>query len=609
MAKGKYRQRKDNRDATQLAADLAAARAECTRELARLAAVKARVDQDKRLRAELAAAIELRDRACAPQLGRIAADRVAVQKATRDLAVVCKSIDRHRLRVIEWAIKELGAELFLAVLTGDRAVIRSGVSSNGVSNSAAEVIQRARGLRTRAALDFTREQKIVLGQAAAAATGLQFPHDYADSDDEAAWTAFSDVVAADTAALIAFRAPLPWLDIAVQREHPVSRALGAAPDSLPPVVDAAATIVSIAEVSTGTAAVREGVAVCGATAVASAWSAALQEGVNRAASSQIPDMVSGAAAYPAPADAEALHAWYSLAAMGAWGRDRSVANGRIAVAAAAAVPFWLPAGHTIAYLDSEPLSEEDVEELRLPFAQVLVTFAEPARLPVIDSAAVPAGDGRLSWMDHAVASNEGHPEPRSLILAGTNNFNDPLPGLWDVIAARGAHIEGVLLLGDGHGRLEDLFAWCVAVPSTAAGGALGRWVIPASRSSTVYGNLVVNAAAVAAWADWHRPGQCRDGGETQPVRDEKGVAGRNQVEGRVHVLNVTATAVADEPLRGRGDVTGRTTAPHRRRGHWRRQHYGPARASTRRIRIAPVMVNAGRPGSERPQIYRLPAPR
>ena len=35
----------------------------------------------------------------------------------------------------------------------------------------------------------------------------------------------------------------------------------------------------------------------------------------------------------------------------------------------------------------------------------------------------------------------------------------------------------------------------------------------------------------------------------------------------------------------------------------------PRRTQTRRIRIAPVMVNAGRLGAARPQIYRLPTPR
>jgi hypothetical protein len=182
--------------------------------------------------------------------------------------------------------------------------------------------------------------------------------------------------------------------------------------------------------------------------------------------------------------------------------------------------------------------------------------------------------------------------------------------LWDAIASRGAHIEAVLLLADAHGHLDDLFAWCVAVPSSAAGGVLGRWVIPASRQHSSYANLVANAAAVAAWADWHRPGQSRTVDEqgADSAGGEAGGSRQKRPEDSVHVLNVTATTPAEPRLLAKGEPTGRTTAPHRRRGHWRRQHYGPGRTQTRRIRIAPVMVNAGRLGADRPQIYRLPTP-
>lgn len=607
MAKGKYRTRKDNRDAAQLAEDLANARTELAEELARLDAVKTRAARDKQLRAELDAAIGARDRACAPQLAQIAADRTTIQKATRELAAATKSLDRHKERVNLWGLKELGAEAFLAMLTGDRAVVRMGVASSAASDRAAEVIQRARGLRKHAPLGFSREQNLTLAQIAAASTGMPLPPDY-NEDNEDSWTAFSNQVDADDAAMIAFRLPLPWLDITPASEHPTSCVLGANPTPSHRAIDPPSTIPTIAELSTGTAAMRDALTASGPTAVAHAWNSKLQEGLYLASNSQIPTMISSGPTYPAPADAEALHAWYAAAAMGTWGRHRNSVNGRIAVATAAATPFWLPAGHTIAYLDSEPLSTEDIEELRLPYPQVLVTFAEPARLPAIDTAALSDDDSRLTWIDYTVATSDGHPEPRGLIIAGTNNFTEPLPALWDVIAARGAHIEAVLLLADAQGRMEDLFAWCIAIPSTAAGGAMGRWVIPASRATTLYANLVVNAAAVAAWADWHRPGHTRDTNpETQHLDSNATKPKRNQPEDHVHVLNVTATAPPDQTPAA-AEPTGRTTAPHRRRGHWRRQHYGPGRTNTRRIRIAPVMVNAGRLGGDRPQIYRLPLP-
>lgn len=243
----------------------------------------------------------------------------------------------------------------------------------------------------------------------------------------------------------------------------------------------------------------------------------------------------------------------------------------------------------------------------MPFAQVLVTFAEPARLPAIDAGAL-RDDPRMTWIDHIVASGDGLPDTRDMMIAGTNNFQSQLPTLWDVVAARGAHVEAVLILADGHGRLDDLFGWCVAIPSDTAGSVLGRWVIPASRTATSYANLVANAAAVAAWADWHRPGHARDEVEHEAIAGGEKPNGKRP-EDTVHVLNVTATTPAEPQPTVKGEPTGRTTAPHRRRGHWRRQHFGHGRTQTRRVRIAPVMVNAGRLSADRPQIYRLPTPK
>ena len=95
----------------------------------------------------------------------------------------------------------------------------------------------------------------------------------------------------------------------------------------------------------------------------------------------------------------------------------------------------------------------------MPFAQVLVTFAEPARLPAIDNGVL-RDDPRMRWIDHLVGSGRELPDGREMIIGATNNFQSPLPAFWDAIAARGAHIEAVLLLADAHGRLDDLFGWC-----------------------------------------------------------------------------------------------------------------------------------------------------
>ncbi|MFG1930727.1 hypothetical protein ACGFK1_08715 [Mycobacterium sp. NPDC048908] len=607
MTKGKYKSRKQNRDASKLGEDLVRVRDQLVEEQRRLAEMRERAELDARLRADLAEAIAARDAVCAPQLQRIADDREVIRAVTRDRAAANRSIRRHSQKVTEWGLRELGAEYFYALVTGNRMRFLEGVYSTNLKGEAVETIQRARGLRTRPQLDFTAEQKKALTDVAAAAAGIALPDDVTDVDDSA-WDRYTEMVAADSAALIAFRTPVPWLDIAEDHEHSASRILGANPVTSAVTVTAPESVPTITELSTGSAAQRDAATAAGATKVADAFIETLQRNVFLAAESSIPSPVAGGPAYPAPADAASMQAWYAASAIGAWGRHRTEVNGRVAVASAAAVPFWLPPGHTIAYLDSEPLSGEDIEDLRMPFPQVLVTFAEPARLPAIDPSVLD-GDPRMRWIDHLAATSKVLPDGRDMFIGATNSFQAPLPTLWDAIASRGAHIEAVLLLADAHGHLDDLFAWCVAVPSAAAGRVLGRWVIPASRQATSYGNLVANAAAVAAWADWHRPGHSRSAEEQreEPAGSDAGAARKR--EDTVHVLNVTATTPVEEQPAVKGEPTGRTTAPHRRRGHWRRQHFGPGRTQTRRVRIAPVMVNAGRLGADRPQIYRLPAPK
>lgn len=68
---------------------------------------------------------------------------------------------------------------------------------------------------------------------------------------------------------------------------------------------------------------------------------------------------------------------------------------------------------------------------------------------------------------------------------------------------------------------------------------------------------------------------------------------------RVLDLRTTGGGVRTE------QAVGKSVAPHLRRGHWRRQHYGPRNSLVRRVRIGPVLVNAGA-GELLPQVYRLP---
>jgi hypothetical protein len=106
-----------------------------------------------------------------------------------------------------------------------------------------------------------------------------------------------------------------------------------------------------------------------------------------AASGRVPTPWAEQPRFPRPGDAVSIKHWYTLAALGHWSRLHDTATdphninatwlptvrgelapaGNIAVGIAAATPFWLPPGQTAAYTDSEPLSEADREDVRLPF--------------------------------------------------------------------------------------------------------------------------------------------------------------------------------------------------------------------------------------------------
>lgn len=150
MARGKYKARKQSRDASQLATDLARVRAELTQEEDKLTQARERAAADALLRQELAHATAARDLACAPVIEQITHDREALQAARRELADANSSLGRHVQKSSRWLIRELGLETFSSILTGDRSYIRQGVDSDHLSAAAGvTAIQRARGLRQR----------------------------------------------------------------------------------------------------------------------------------------------------------------------------------------------------------------------------------------------------------------------------------------------------------------------------------------------------------------------------------------------------------------------------------------------------------------------------
>jgi hypothetical protein len=186
-------------------------------------------------------------------------------------------------------------------------------------------------------------------------------------------------------------------------------------------------------------------------------------------------------------------------------------------------------------------------------------------------------------------------------------------GVADVLACHGGKVEAVLLLADDQGRLRDEFAWCLALDVDVPGAVAGRVCIPASRqrAGAAATSMVGNLAAVAAWGDWHEP----DTELTLPEHISPAQADRlrtdptfRRLEPRggtaaVRVLDITRTARHGTRT---AVPTGRPVAPHMRRGHWRRQRFGPGGLQVRRVRIAPTLVNASRYADAAPQVYRLP---
>lgn len=332
-------------------------------------------------------------------------------------------------------------------------------------------------------------------------------------------------------------------------------------------------------------------------------------------------MFSAGPRLPRPGRAAVLRHQYAKSSLGLWSRihedavwhdgQRSGVWGQVAAGLMAASSFWLPAGQTDAFASSEPLDAPEAADLLLPFPQVFLAFAEPL---VINPRREPTTEETRGLINLEAALSfllDADPDPTMYkLIEETDDYG--LFGLFtvdDVLSFHGARIEGLLLLSDSLGRVGDTFAWCVRVPGRRH-GSLGRFVIPASMSAAGYRTVVENLIAVVAWADWHEPdietavppgtrlSDVVDLMDTPAFKRDADRVGA----GNVHVLNVRSTL-----RRGSSSAapTGRQLAPHVRRGHWRRQRYGPGRSQVRRVRIAPVAVNASR-GTVAPRVYVLP---
>lgn len=347
--------------------------------------------------------------------------------------------------------------------------------------------------------------------------------------------------------------------------------------------------------------------------------------------------------HPHPAQGLAVQAVYARAAFSGWLHETSTtdlpdagpsAQAESAIGLTAAATYWLPAGQSAAFADSEPMTETDRAEMTLPFPQVFLAFAEPLVLDpetfsVSQDARQPHGTAGHnaadrkgafeSWRSLSQIAHDayGRDETAGAVCEALSRSSRDdswqLESIDDLIRHHGAHVEGMLLLGDQLGRPADLFAWCLTIPG-AYGSTLGRFVIPALRSKTQYRDVVDNLTAVVAWAQWHEPDQSTSlpvGMTPAEVEDlllsQDFQRNAKRAGPGIRVIDVGTTHRARSSTQddgGRDGGHGTPVAPHIRRGHWRRQRFGTGREQVKRIRIAPVLVNAHR-GDIAPRVYRL----
>ena len=94
-------------------------------------------------------------------------------------------------------------------------------------------------------------------------------------------------------------------------------------------------------------------------------------------------------------------------------------------------------------------------------------------------------------------------------------------------------------------------------------------------------------------------------GEIRTLENTLRKAGYSKVRlvGRRFAQSIAAQQIQE------ASASGKTLAVHFRRGHFRRQPYGPERALRKTIFVAPVLVNAGSGGEPQGRIYEVPAPK
>ncbi|GAT07718.1 hypothetical protein H7I77_09795 [Mycolicibacterium novocastrense] len=618
MARGKYSHRKANRDHKSLEAEIDSLTTQISDARKRLGAAQTAARDRSELDAKLRSCLNERDTAVADERQRLTADIEVLRNVLARSQEVSEPVNTAWVTYLETYIEQrkAGSAEPVEAIESVMGLLNEGMAGvidfdgwavrRKLGAEATVRIDQARGARS-ANYKMPRRETVVDASALApralrpqwkAWLASHTDNDRAPQPPERVkelidqWQRATPYTLTPTAALAGH--PHPRVDATIDTEHPVARLLGldlngpetASPRQQPPTIDPLLSD-------------RAFYALRDPWEVADGLLPLWRLGRNTIGDTgRLPTPLHPPPRHPSPADAVALRHWYSLAAAGAWARsdgtESSRGYGETAVALAAASNFWMPPGQVHGYLDSDPITNDDRARIRLAYPNVFLALGKPIVLEA-NPAAEPVDTERLEAITLRLVQARKFTNSSNWVLSNLTAVNQI--NVLDLIAARGALIEGVLLLSDYQGIPNGRLAWCVAVPART--GVLGRWALPAQRDRTAYADQVDALLAVAAWADWHEPA---DPEATTTSHRRSAALQHAAAAGKVHVLNATRTA----STAARPNPTGRTVTAHIRRGHWRRQHVGVGRSQIRMVRVSPAIVGAGNRPLSTP-IYRLPS--
>jgi hypothetical protein len=263
-----------------------------------------------------------------------------------------------------------------------------------------------------------------------------------------------------------------------------------------------------------------------------------------------------------------------------------------------AAPFFISEDLVLPIVESDPPTDEMVDNLRLPFPIVWAVFAHPLDLPE-----------ELVWPE-GVDLNE-----KNLLVE--TSFRENIAA---ALTRRGGYIDGVVLFGKPGGGLSDRVCWTVSAnpdPSLQPPFNLDRQhsAIFALRTTSELDHCSkIVACLIADASNWKKapkelPTEGKPGTRTwrRSLQTNKGRRALLAGAGLgIHVIDIRS----DQHNGSQSDLLGPARAAHAVRGHFRGYWVGSHSSPDRHIEprwVAPY-VTRGAQTTEQP-VWRLPSRR